>query len=172
MTMTRLIFGMMVGFLLLSCSGGEGPIRESGQPGVIKSGPLSVFDLLAGDCLADPSVETIPSEVEELEAVPCNEVHRLEIFTLIAVETDDDLYPGEGALTAKADAGCLASFPEYVGVDYFAQSSLYFTYIYPTLDSWTGNSDRSIVCVVGSSEQLNGSVKGVGGNIPLAEIES
>jgi hypothetical protein len=49
---------------------------------------------------------------------------------------------------------------------------LYFTYIYPTLDSWSANDDRDIVCVVGSAQALNGSVKGAGDALPLVESGS
>ena len=66
---------------------------QAGQPGVVRSGSLSVFELDEGDCLADPSEAAIPSEVDELDAVPCSKPHRLEVFAVVAVETGDDLYP-------------------------------------------------------------------------------
>ena len=113
---------------------------------------LSVFELMVGDCLADAS---IPSEVDALDAV-C-QPHRLEVFAVVAVETGDDLYPGESVVTAQADAGCLGAFPGYTGVEYFAQSALYFTYIYPTLDSWSANDDRLHLCR--PPQALNGSVR-------------
>lgn len=170
--MKGLAAGLFIALLAAACSGGEGPIREDGKPGVVRSGSLSVFELMVGDCLADPTKESIPSEVEALDAVPCDEPHRLEVFATVMVQTDDDLYPGESAVTAQADAGCLGSFPGYTGVEYFAQSTLYFTYIYPTLDSWSANDDRDIVCVVGSGQQLSGTVKGAGSTLPLVEPDS
>ena len=170
--MRRLTMGLVAAFLTAACSGGDGPMREAGQPGVVRSGSLSVFELMVGDCLADPSEAAIPSEVDALDAVPCSQPHRLEVFAVVAVEAGDDLYPGESVVTAQADAGCLGAFPGYTGVEYFAQSALYFTYIYPTLDSWSANDDRDIVCVVGSAQALNGSVKGAGDSLPLVESGS
>ena len=167
--MKWLTMGLVAALLTAACSGGDGPMREAGQPGVVRSGSLSVFELDEGDCLADPSEAAIPSEVDELDAVPCSQPHRLEVFAVVAVETGDDLSPGESALTAQADAGCLGEFPGYTSVEYFAQSALYFTYIYPTLDSWSANDDRDIVCVVGSAQALNGSVKGAGDALPLVD---
>ncbi|MEC7144216.1 MAG: septum formation family protein, partial [Actinomycetota bacterium] len=121
--MRRLTMGLVAAFLTAACSGGDGPMREAGQPGVVRSGSLSVFELMVGDCLADPSEAAIPSEVDALDAVPCSQPHRLEVFAVVAVETGDDLYPGESALTAQADAGCLGEFPGYTSVEYFAQSA-------------------------------------------------
>ena len=167
-----LTVGLLAALLAAACSGGDRSMREASQPGVVRSGSLSVFELMVGDCLADTSEASMRSEVDALDAVPCSDPHRLEVFAVVAVETGDDLYPGESVVTAQADAGCLGAFPGYTGVEYFAQSALYFAYIYPTLDSWSANDDRDIVCVVGSAQALNGSVKGAGDSLPLVESGS
>lgn len=164
-----LTVGLLAALLAAACAGGDRSMREAGQPGVVRSGSLSVFELMVGDCLADPSEALMPSEVDALDAVPCTEPHRLEVFAVVVVGTGDDLYPGDSVVTAQADAACLGEFPDYTGVEYSAQSALYFTYLYPTLDSWSANDDRDIVCVVVSAQALNGSVKGAGDSLLLVE---
>lgn len=166
--MRRLLIAIVVAVATVACSD-DTPSRIEGEPGVTSAGTLSVFDLQAGDCLAEPGEEGVPVEVESLGVVPCSEPHRLEVFALVEVETDDGLYPGEGEVTSQADARCLGVFVDYTGVAYFTQSELYFTYLYPTLDSWTGQDDRTIVCVVGSARTLVGSVAGSDGVLPLAD---
>ncbi len=153
-----------VGVLAAACSSGE-PEREEGTPGVTKAGDLSVFDLQPGDCLGD--LEELTDQLTELPVVPCTDVHRIEVYHLIDHEADT--YPGEAELGTFADGACLAEFGAYTGVDYFSVgTSLYFSYLYPTFDSWNDSDDHGIVCVVGSSADLVDSVAGRGLDLPLA----
>lgn len=167
--MRHLLIAIVVAVATVACSD-DTPGRVAGEPGVTSAGTLSVFDLQVGDCLADPGEEGVPVEVESLGVVPCSEPHRLEVFALVQVETDDGLYPGEGEVTSQADARCLGQFAEYTGVEYFTQSELHFTYLFPTLDSWTGpEEDRTVVCVVASAPTLVASLFGSDGVLPLAD---
>jgi len=157
----------LLALVIASCSKSE-PEREEGVPGVTKAGKLSVFDLRPGDCLGDLSELT--DQLETVPVEPCTEVHRIEVYHL--ADHPAEKYPGEAELATFADGVCLAEFGAYTGVDYFAVgTSLYFSYLFPTLDSWNDSEDRGIVCVVGSSADLNGSVAGKGLDLPLAPEE-
>ena len=148
--------------------GGDGPMREAGQPGVVRSGSLSVFELMVGDCLADPSEVAIPARWTRrcgavFSTAPsrsvCGRCRRNRRWSV----------PRRERLDGASRCGLSREFPGYTSVEYFASQALYFTYIYPTLDSWSANDDRDIVCVVGSAQTLNGSVKGAGDALPLVD---
>lgn len=167
--MRHLLIAIVVAVATVACSD-DTPGRVAGEPGVTSAGTLSVFDLLKGDCLADQEVEGLLVEVESLEVVPCSDPHRLEVFAEFQVETDNGLYPGEGEVIAQADAGCLEEFSKYTGVEYFTQSDLHFTYLFPTLDSWTGpKEDKTVVCVVWSLSSVVGSLCQTDCGPPLAD---
>jgi hypothetical protein len=117
--------------------------REDGD--IATSGPISVFDLRPGDCLF-PDDKTV-GEVENIQAVPCDEPHRQEVFAVPDYPAEEgDAYPGEAEIQQQADALCLEAFAEYTGEDYL-DSDLFFTYLHPSVDSWN-DDDRQIVCVI------------------------
>ena len=67
--------------------------------------------------------------------------------------------PGRPGLRSYADGQCLQQFRGYVGVDY-RQSSLYYTYLLPSVRSWASD-DRTVVCIITTTgQQLTSSVKG------------
>ena len=165
-TFTARYFVLIIAFVAAaaSCSGGD-VARDEGVPGVTEAGDLSVFDLEPGDCLGD--LDDLTDQLKDVPVEPCTEVHRIEVYHL--QDYPSETYPGEAELVTYADGVCLAEFGAYTGVDYFsAGTSLYFSYLYPTFDSWNESEDRGIVCVVGSSADLNDSVAGKGLNLPLA----
>jgi hypothetical protein len=118
--------------------------REDGD--ITEAGPISVFDLRPGDCLF-PDQEKTVGEIENINAVPCEEPHRQEVFATPEYPADDgEAYPGEAEIQTFADAACLEKFEEYTGEDYL-NSNLFFTYLHPSVDSWN-DDDRMIVCVI------------------------
>lgn len=158
---------VVVAALATGCSGSDVG-REEGVPGVTEAGDLSVFDLEPGDCLGE--LENLTDQLEDVPVEPCTDVHRIEVYHL--QEYPSETYPGEAELVTYADGICLAEFGTYTGVDYFSVgTSLYFSYMYPTFDSWNESDDRGIICVVGSSADLNDSVAGKGLNLPVAPAE-
>lgn len=129
--------------------------REGGE--ITDAGPISVFELRPGDCLY-PDDEAV-GEIENIQAVPCDEPHTQEVFAVPEFPTDDDVYPGEGEIKQFADASCLEAFAEYTGTDYL-DSNLYFSYLHPSLDSWNSGDDRQVVCViVATGDEMVGSVR-------------
>ena len=131
--------------------------REDGE--ITKAGPISVFDLRPGDCLM-PDDKTV-GDIENINAVPCAEVHTQEVFAVPEYPDDNGVYPGEAEILKFADASCLEAFNTYTGTDYLS-SNLFFTYLHPSLDSWNDGDDRQVVCVIVSPTEdgMTGSVKG------------
>ena len=156
MTIRRIAVPAIVLALVLGACSDDGPDRdEAGR--ITSSGDLSVFDLEVGDCvLLDDELEAAN---ETLPVVPCDEPHQAEIYALVDVD-DLDQYPGERELSNRAEIECLAEFAGYVGVD-LADSTLFFTYLIPSIRSWQDDDDRTVVCVgLGVGGPLEGSVEG------------
>jgi len=114
-------------------------------------------EALVGTCLMVD--DTVAEKVSSLPEVPCDEAHTHEIYAVVdfappAAATGTTVapaklaYPGEEALTQFAEAACLREFRTYVGIDAI-DSRLFYSWMIPTIDSWTRADDRSIVCVVG-----------------------
>ncbi len=117
----------------------------------------SVFELSVGMCLDETFATGTVQEVPEL---PCDQPHWGEVYDLFDIDGDE--FPGEAAVDAAAQEGCLASFAGYVGVE-FAQSGLLVNYLVPTAESWAGADDREVVCFAYSDgEPLTGSAQGLG----------
>ncbi len=99
------------------------------------------FAIAVGDCLNDGNVE---GEVSTVPTIACSEPHDSEAYASIIM--NDGLYPGEDAIFAEADAGCLAEFNTFVGLSY-EESVLNFSYYFPTVGSWE-SGDREILCLI------------------------
>jgi Septum formation len=162
---------LVIATIAAACSS-DPPTRDGEGLGVTSSGKLSVFDLEVGDCLGD--LEGFTDQIEKMPVVPCADPHRIEVMALEDYTVGGepvDVYPGESELASFADGVCLSAFGEYTGLDYFSLGHrLYFSYLYPTLDSWSDpdRNDRGIVCVVGiTGVDLIGSVKGAGNDLPI-----
>ena len=118
--------------------------REGGD--ITEAGPISVFELRPGDCLYPD--EEVVGEVENIQAVPCDEPHLQEVFAVTDYPDEEGggVYPGEAAIQQYADAACVEAFETYTGTDY-VNSDLFLTYLHPSVDSWN-DDDRQIICVL------------------------
>lgn len=139
---------------LAACSGG------SSHKVVTKS--TSVFNVQPGECFQTP--KDVKTELSDLSRTSCSAPHTQESYAIVpyavAVGTTDPAYPGNDALTAFAQGRCAQQFTGYVGVDYL-DSSLFFTYLFPSTRGWEQDDDRKIVCFVTTTgAQLTASVKG------------
>ncbi|WP_448071462.1 septum formation family protein [Georgenia yuyongxinii] len=124
------------------------------------TGPVSVFDAEPGDCFLVP--EEITAELTQLTGVGCAEPHDQEAYAVVEYTPAEgaDGYPGDAVLKDFADGSCAAEFAPYVGVDY-RDSSLFFTYLLPSVRSWEQGDDRSVTCFITTTgEPLVDSVEG------------
>ena len=145
--------------LLAACGDDDGVSRgEDGR--VEEAGDVSVFELLPGDCMTPP--EQVSTSVGTVRVVPCNEPHTQEVYALLEfgeLEEGADDFPGDDGVEAFAQSACLEPFVDFVGVDY-VDSSLFITFLVPTVQSWTEEGDREIVCIAQTAgEPLTESVE-------------
>lgn len=106
---------------------------------------VSVFDLAAGECLA----EFEPAEViDTLEAVSCDEPHKAQVVSLF--ELPDGDWPGEDVLEDAAGDRCPDSLPDDA-------TDLEPVYLHPTEQTWT-LGDREMICLALSDEPQSGSL--------------
>ena len=99
------------------------------------------FAIAVGDCLNDGGVE---GEVTSVVTIDCGQPHDSEAYA--SVQVADGAYPGEKAILDQAGSDCLREFNSFAGINY-DQSTLNFSYYYPTEGSW-GNGDREILCLI------------------------
>ncbi len=116
----------------------------------------SVFHLLVGQCLDPPS--KVVAEVSNLDVVSCRSPHTEQVFALVHDNAGDN-YPGSKPLVTFANAKCLQHFESFVGVPY-QRSSLFYTYLLPSVRSWS-SGDRTVTCVITTTgAKLTASMKG------------
>ena len=89
---------------------------------------MSAFDVSVGDCWNDIPAQ---QEVESITAVPCSEPHESEVFATFDIDLGSDDWPGDAAVIAAAETGCVERFGEFVGVPY-EESVLEVFYFHPT----------------------------------------
>ncbi len=123
----------------------------------ILAGPQAqVFEV--GECLdSDSVVSEEEYEVGEMPVVDCTEVHDAEVFA-VADTTSAEF--DATSLGEETDALCANSFEAYVGAPY-ETSSIYYSLLYPTADSWE-TGDRQLVCLLTVQEDVSESFAGSG----------
>jgi len=104
--------------------------------------PGNVFSVDTGDCFDDP--DAAGDEISDVALVDCEQRHDNEVYAVASIEQDD--YPGDEAVLARARDLCLDAFEPYVATPY-ATSELFATWIVPTEGSWS-DGDREVVCVL------------------------
>ncbi|HXW80262.1 MAG TPA: hypothetical protein VEJ84_12230 [Acidimicrobiales bacterium] len=141
---------------------------------------VSVFHLKPQDCFNPPKANPNLA-VSTITVLPCSQPHVDEVYCVLPYSpttptsvapcpanparfagtlTED--YPGVQALTTFANAVCLNEFQPFVGTAY-TNSSLYYTYLYPSPNSWDNSvqRDRMIICVLHTTgAPLTASAKG------------
>lgn len=136
------------GLLLGGCSIGSKAAEQAH--------PVSVFHLHVGDCMNPP--KKVEAQVSSLDVQSCKAPHTQQVFALVT-DRAGSAYPGTQALQHFANAKCLQHFADFVGVPY-QQSSLFFTYLLPSVRGWTAG-DHTVTCVVTTTgAKLTASVQG------------
>jgi hypothetical protein len=100
------------------------------------------------------------AEVTKLPVIACDQPHTHEIYAVVHY-TEKDVYPGTAELETFAQRECLRAFEPYVGISAF-DSTLFFTWMVPSLEGWNTKKDRDVLCVLGAQDgrQLSKSMKG------------
>ncbi len=134
-----------------------GPDRdESGA--ITQTGKLDAFSIKVGDCLDDPVGDGKEGEFDSVTAVPCDQAHDMEAFSLFDLPSGS--FPGDEAVASQAADGCVGDFEDYVGESY-AESVYELNWFAPTVESWE-QGDQEIVCIIDGTvngDRLEGSVE-------------
>lgn len=77
--------------------------------------------------------------------VPCTEPHLYEVTGRITLDEGD--FPGDAALTERAQQECPIRFTAYTGTEPALSSDLVSLAFTPSATGWSDNGDRTIVCV-------------------------
>ncbi len=117
---------------------------DDAAPGVDEQAVLEV-DTTSADPVCMQVSEDLPPEVERLPIIACSEPHTHEIYATI--ESQDPVFPGVEALGDFAQVECLEAFEPFVGTSPF-DSTLSYSWLVPTLQSWNDEDDREVLCVL------------------------
>jgi hypothetical protein len=153
---TKMMTLLLVVFAVFLTACGGATRDDAGT--ITEGGDVDVFTLSVGDCFSTEATD----EVSNVGGVPCTDPHDSEVFALINYDADSSAeWPGQEAIDAFSDEGCVAEFEGFIGIPY-SESRYYISYLQPTEGSWA-NGDREVVClVVGEDgEQITGSLRGV-----------
>ena len=149
--------------LVLCAACSDSGVSRSSSGVVTKAGPESVFKMQPGDCINPPTKLPDPAkpELEDIEVLPCSQAHTHELYATVDW-VEGDVYPGPTKLQGFADGACLDQFETYVGIPY-VDSSLRFSYLFPSLRSWNDGKDRTVLClIVATDKKLTESARGAG----------
>lgn len=133
-----------VAFSAAACDG-----DDDAAPGVDEQPVLDV-ETTTAEPVCMQVEENLPPEVERLPIIDCAEPHTHEIYATI--ESPDPVFPGVEALGDFAQVECLAAFEPFVGTSPF-DSTLSYSWLVPTLQSWNDEQDREVLCVLMNRDQ-------------------
>lgn len=111
-----------------------------------------------GDCV---DLDVDATVITELKGFACSTEHDAEIYFKGDVSADG-AYDAE-AVEQEAIDLCLASFEDFVGLEYFS-SALDVYYLFPEEDGW-GTGDRSVICAVYTPDAATGEVTRTTGSL-------
>ena len=132
---------------------------DDGDGSGVDEQPVLEVETDTGEGVCMQVDDTLPAEVETLPVVPCEQQHSHEIYATI--ESPEEVWPGVEELGEFAEVECLEVFEVYVGTSAF-DSSLSYSWLVPSLESWNEEEDRNILCVLGNRDgsPLVGSMRG------------
>jgi hypothetical protein len=153
------LFWLALPLLMLAASCGGDPARDD-SGAILEGGDLSVFSIREGDCFDDGDLTA--EELVEVAAVPCAEPHDNEVYAVFDIANQDETFPGDDSLAARANEACYQLFEDFVGIAY-EDSALDFFPITPTKAGWE-DGDREVICAVYDLDfaKLTGSMRDSG----------
>lgn len=115
-----------------------------------------------GDCIESLST----GSVSELPTVDCDEPHDAQVVGVFDHDGDD--FPGDEAIATTANERCAELFEEFVGAP-VTETSLAFSSVNPTEQTWNEADDRETICFaqLADNSQLTESVEDNAEAFPL-----
>lgn len=113
---------------------------------IVEAGDLGVFNFAVGDCLTD-----FPTggSIDKATGTPCTQPHEYEVYAETYLADESETVPAD--VSEQTSEFCLSKFEGFVGLSYDA-STLEFTSLYPTPDSWAGG-DKELTCLITLKDQ-------------------
>jgi len=128
----------------------EAAPRDEPDGEITASAEADVFSLKVGDCLDYLALSETTTEFSSLPAVPCDQQHDSEIYAETALTEEqyeaDLALAGDTETPTYADTFCHDAFAGFVGTTY-EESTLDYTYLSPTPESWAQGDDL-VQCIV------------------------
>jgi hypothetical protein len=161
---------LVLGSLVAACTGDdqgggrddEADVRDDdGQ--VVDETEVDAYRIQVGDCFNGQ----LPTAVDSIDAVPCDQPHDQEAYAVFDLEIDgqaagpDVPYPGDDQVQLVAQRDCIVQFTGYVGSAY-ETSILEVGLLLPTQETWEQIDDREVVCTVHRADggQLEATAQG------------
>lgn len=129
--------------------------RDETNGEITETADADVFSIEVGDCLDYAALGS--GEINSVPVVPCAEPHDGEVYAETSLPDGD--YPGDEAVSQQADTFCYDQFATFVGIPW-DDSSLDYSPLTPTADSWEGFDDRLIQCVVAAQDDVTETFEG------------
>lgn len=162
----RRVAAVAVALLVAGC--GQGGPARSDDGGVVTPGAVDAFDVSIGDCFMDDFGGEALAQVEDIDAVPCDQPHRNEVFDLF--DLPDGEFPGEEELIRQSQEKCGERFTDFAGIDQH-ETRLDLAYLFPTQMTWDTQGDREVVCTVyDPNGPVRGSIEGAGEDYALPGV--
>lgn len=102
---------------------------------------VPITQLSLGDCFDTDAEFTTALVYPDCASPHLYEAHFIETL-------DDDAFPGDEAVTARANAVCDEQFRQFTGLSVSQSDTYASVFLGPTEESWTTENDRAIVCVI------------------------
>jgi hypothetical protein len=133
----------LVGVGYAGVAGQDDSTRDS-TGAVVEGGQVGALRIRTGDCMGD-----IPgSTFETVDAVPCAQPHKYEVFAAFNLPFDNSAaFPGEESIATLSDDGCADRFAGFVGLAY-EQSIYMYGMTFPTAGTWDEVDDREVLCLI------------------------
>ncbi len=119
------------------------------------------FGLEIGDCVLafDTGVDPSDPTIEKPEVVPCSNAHYGEVYAIADITGDS--VPDDAAFRLHSREVCAGSlFSDYVGIEAYEDSGLYFDVLYPAERSWENGTHQMVCLVVDIDGSTTGSLRG------------
>jgi hypothetical protein len=159
----RRVAAVAVAALLAGCGQGGPPRSDDG--GVATPGTVDAFAAEVGDCFMDDFAGEVMTQVTDIDAVPCDQPHRNEVYALFDLPDGD--FPGEEELVRQVQEGCVERFADFAGIAQ-DKTRLDLAYLFPTQMTWDSQGDREVVCAVyDPTGPVKGSIEGAGDDYAL-----
>lgn len=102
---------------------------------------VPITQLSEGDCFDTDADFTTAIVYPDCSAPHLYEAHHLEVL-------EGDAFPGDEAVSQRANEVCDAKFLEFTGVSVSQSETYASVFLGPTEESWMTEDDRTIVCVI------------------------